>query len=346
LKAILVILSSLRMDHVGVYGNRWIKTENLDTLAKNGRVFTNAKGPGLDSLAFRTELLTGQDLRRWKNTSDLYRNLQPQYTLAGQLESLGCPTALFTDNYPFLPFYESLNSFGTVHFVPGQGADRHIPGKLPQTTFDLEESGFDAVESGSSESPGERDMDLFVRNRSFYGSLGHPSHRLFEAARDFSQKQESRDWFILVYSFGLTPPWDAPVEFARYRTSEDQKTLAWPVAGEVSTGDKDLERRLKFLRRCYADNCLFIDHLIGKLVGQGITLIVMSDHGVHIGDENTMIGRQGMDSDVLTRQVLIVNGPKVEKGSTSEDPIQAGDIFKNLLKAAGAKDIAGPDLGL
>ena len=38
---ILVILDSLRRDHVGAYDNSWIKTPNLDALAKQSLLFTS-----------------------------------------------------------------------------------------------------------------------------------------------------------------------------------------------------------------------------------------------------------------------------------------------------------------
>src|SRR3712207_9056432 len=37
---VLVILDSLRKDHLGAYGNDWIKTPNLDALAKESLRFT------------------------------------------------------------------------------------------------------------------------------------------------------------------------------------------------------------------------------------------------------------------------------------------------------------------
>jgi len=40
MNVILIILDSLRADHVGCYGNKWIRTPNLDALAEESVVFT------------------------------------------------------------------------------------------------------------------------------------------------------------------------------------------------------------------------------------------------------------------------------------------------------------------
>ena len=34
LNVVLIMLDSLRRDHIGCYGNDWIKTENIDALAR------------------------------------------------------------------------------------------------------------------------------------------------------------------------------------------------------------------------------------------------------------------------------------------------------------------------
>ena len=39
MNVILVVLDSLRLDHVGCYGNTWIKTPNLDAFAKESAFF-------------------------------------------------------------------------------------------------------------------------------------------------------------------------------------------------------------------------------------------------------------------------------------------------------------------
>ena len=56
---ILVILDSLRQDHVGAYGNDWIQTPNLDKFAAESARFTRAYPESVPTLPFRTSTLTG-----------------------------------------------------------------------------------------------------------------------------------------------------------------------------------------------------------------------------------------------------------------------------------------------
>ena len=55
----LVIIDSLRRDHVGAYGNGWIKTPNLDALAKESLLFTHTYPESIPSIPARRGIHTG-----------------------------------------------------------------------------------------------------------------------------------------------------------------------------------------------------------------------------------------------------------------------------------------------
>ena len=55
---ILVIVDSLRKDHVGAYGNGWIQTPNLDALAKESLRFTRAYPESLPTIGAQRAIHT------------------------------------------------------------------------------------------------------------------------------------------------------------------------------------------------------------------------------------------------------------------------------------------------
>ena len=63
MNVILVIIDSLRRDHLGVYGNDWIKTPNLDALAKESLLFTRALPDAMPTIPARRAIHTG--MRTW-----------------------------------------------------------------------------------------------------------------------------------------------------------------------------------------------------------------------------------------------------------------------------------------
>ena len=58
--AILIILDTLRQDHVGCYGNNWIKTPHLDNFAQEAVKFTKMYPDSLPTLPARKAIYTGK----------------------------------------------------------------------------------------------------------------------------------------------------------------------------------------------------------------------------------------------------------------------------------------------
>jgi len=55
---IVIMLDSLRRDHLRCYGNKWIKTPHIDELAKESILLENVYTEGLPTIPVRTELFT------------------------------------------------------------------------------------------------------------------------------------------------------------------------------------------------------------------------------------------------------------------------------------------------
>ena len=60
MNVIVIMLDSLRADHLGCYGNEWIRTPNIDRLARESVLFENAYPEGLPTIPVRTALFTGR----------------------------------------------------------------------------------------------------------------------------------------------------------------------------------------------------------------------------------------------------------------------------------------------
>ncbi len=57
---IVVMLDSLQFNYLGCYGNKWIKTPNLDRLAREGVLFENNYIEGLPTVPCRRSMHTGR----------------------------------------------------------------------------------------------------------------------------------------------------------------------------------------------------------------------------------------------------------------------------------------------
>lgn len=337
MKIVLIIISSLRRDHVGVFGNAWLGTESLDAVAKRGKVFARVRCTAADPTATRIEILTGLNRGRFVPGPAPFRLFCPEMILPARFRATGYHTVLLTDNFPQLALYEHFQSaFDTVVSIPGQGADPHALDVLPSLT-----SLRTVVSGGQGPGPGE--LNRYARNHSRYSDGGHPSDRLFRTLNAQLDAIGEENAFVLVDSYGLQPPWDAPAEFRRFRGSVDTKLLAWPVAGPVTATEPGIEKALNFLRRAYADSCLFIDSRIGSIPADGIHLVVLSDQGTLIGDEDYLLSRPDQTFNTLIDQVLVTRAPGMKGGTRTDEPVVPVDIHASLLAMLGRDLSPGGD---
>ena len=77
---VLVVLDTLRQDHVGAYGNKWIKTPHLDKFAEESVHYTRVYAETLPTLPFRRSLYTGQRNAPWTGDG---RPIQATLFMAG-----------------------------------------------------------------------------------------------------------------------------------------------------------------------------------------------------------------------------------------------------------------------
>ncbi|MDQ5813058.1 MAG: sulfatase-like hydrolase/transferase, partial [Actinomycetota bacterium] len=132
---VLVIIDSLRTDHVGAFGNDWIETPNLDALAKESLRFTKAYPESLPTICARRAIHTGMRTFPFRDRPRAQRSApvrgwlpipEEQPTLAEILRGHGYLTMLITDTYhEFMPPMNFHRGFEAYHFFRGQENDHY-----------------------------------------------------------------------------------------------------------------------------------------------------------------------------------------------------------------------------
>src|SRR5438876_7463656 len=103
MNVIVVISDTLRRDHLGCYGNPWIRTPNLDAFAEQAVVLERAYISSFPTVPCRNDILTG----RYTFTYQSWAPLRPdEVTLQDLLGKAGIVTGLVADTpHPFAPGY-------------------------------------------------------------------------------------------------------------------------------------------------------------------------------------------------------------------------------------------------
>jgi arylsulfatase A-like enzyme len=300
MNVIVVILDSLRRDHVGVYGNDRIRTPNLDALARESLRFTRAYPESIPTLPARRAIHTG--LRTWP-----FRDWEPpegetfmpagwqripenQTTLSEILKERLVNTVLLSDTQHL--FKASMNfqrGFAVYDWVRGQERDRYRP-----TTRVSREQVEKYVLPGNDDSMVDKVRQYLANTANRTSEKDWFAPRLFGMATDFLQTADKgQPFFLVVDCFDPHEPWDPPEEYVSLY--DEGYSGPEPIVPNYSDAGWIGERELERMRALYAAEVTMTDRWFGnfldKMHSSGLSentlLIVLSDHGVALGEHDT-----------------------------------------------------------
>ena len=153
---VLIIMDSLRKDHIGAYGNEKIGTPNLDALAKDSLLFSRAYPESAPTICARRAIHTGlrtwpfEDWRRYKGIDVGLQGWQPipnyQTTLAETMRNAGYETLFVTDNLQqydaSMNFHRGFEAFDFIRGRPQTATGHSIPALREGRAGAVEQSRF------------------------------------------------------------------------------------------------------------------------------------------------------------------------------------------------------------
>jgi arylsulfatase A-like enzyme len=349
MNVILVILDSLRKDHVGAYGNDQIKTPNLDALAKESVRFTRAYPESLPTLPARRAIHTG--LRTWP-----FRNWDPpegetfmpagwqhipeeQTTLSEILLESGFSTILLSDTQHL--FKASMNfqrGFRVYDWIRGQEKDRYRP-----TLRVPEEQVEKMVVPGNSRSMVDKVRQYLANtsNRETEGDWFAP--QVFTMASEFVRAADrGQPFFLVVDCFDPHEPWDPPQEYVDLY--DEGYNGPDPTVPEYSDAGWIGERELERMRTLYSAEVTMTDRWLGHFLdelgssgfAQDTLLVVLSDHGVALGEHNATGKPFWALWPELTDIPFFIRHPEgVGAGQTSNHYASTHDVAPTVLGFLG-----------
>src|SRR5918994_1774368 len=359
MNVVLVILDSLRKDHVGAYGNDGIETPNLDALAAVILRFTLAYPESIPTLPARRAIHTG--LRTWP-----FRNWNPpegedfqpagwqhipedQTTLSEILLEQGFNNALFSDTHHL--FKASMNfqrGFRLFDWVRGQERDRYRP-----TMRVSQEQVDQMVIPGNSESMVDKVRQYLANTQDRSTEKDWFAPRVFSMASEFVRAAEAgQPFFLVVDCFDPHEPWDPPDRYlSRYDGPE-------PIVPEYSDAGWIGERELERMRELYAGEVAMTDRWLGRFLetldssdfAQETLLVVLSDHGVALGEHDATGKPFWALYPELTDIPYLIRHPEGKgAGETSDFFASTHDVAPTILGFLGTEPeqpMEGEDLSV
>ncbi len=317
---VLIVMDTVRVDHLSVYGYPEPTSPYLERLAEQGTRFDRAWSTSSWTLPSHASMFTGLlPSQHGATQSHLQLRGDPDL-LAARLADAGYQCAGFSNN----PWVSSKTGLHRGFEVFGElWRESERPSSL------LADHSSVAVEQWfAAQRDRERPFFLFVNLMEAHGPyepdwryawpvLGGPvaiarAHRAYDPVQDHGFV---REWYA----------GDQPVEpevLAAARALYD---------AEIRQVDASVERIVAAVDR-YADPAT-------------TTLVVVTDHGEGFG-EHGHVGHAFSVYDTLLRVAAIARGPGFEAGTVDGRVVQLTDLYPTLLQAAGltAPETQGRDL--
>jgi arylsulfatase A-like enzyme len=300
---LLIITDQQRYDAVG-YVNNFIKTPNLDKLAKNSVTFASCYTQSPQCHPSRASLMTGRypSSHKSKDNTDC---LSTQERVLSQI--LRQKTAYF----------------GKVHLAGDNRDDRNI---LADLGFDYWFTYFDwidlckATQYKLKKFATARDEFIAVmQNKNWCGkySSRHLHHDEVITQKAIEYIQKTTNFFVIVGYYGPHPPYASPPPYCDMY--------------KIPPADK-----LRDVKSQYYGCITWLDDNIGKLlnvIDDNTTVIFTSDHGDILGDHD-LFSKGFYGYEGVVRVPLLLKTPQLLPGIYSH-LVQHIDLLPSLLELNG-----------
>jgi len=363
----IILIDTLRPDHLSAYGYERKTSPNIDALAEEGILYRNA---------FATSNFTGVSI------ASLFTSLYPvSHRFFNYRNKL-------SQDWLTLPEFMQHLGYGTAAFSTAPVISREFGFSQGFDHFYLTGGGSFIVRSGiykffgSMESPWTKSLNrVFVKLRSIAGMMpggeqkaakktrektppvkpeappapgkvlarplgdfiSEPDGEALQAFRVWFKKHFHKPFFAYIHLLSPHPPYAPPQPFRKFSRKALPVKYQNPPRnpGNSFPAPEVPDDMLDGMIREYDGEILFSDYILGKIVAElkdrkvfdNTLLIILSDHGEEFYDHGQWgHGRNFYDSTI--RIAMIIHPPAPTRRHTVvEEPVSLVDIYPTILKA-------------
>ncbi len=360
MNVVVVVMDSLRADHI--YGSR-ARTSAWDRVGSQGVRFLNAHPEGMPTIPARRSIMSGRRVfpfRGWHRWPGLPP--QPGWEPVGidgemwtvTLRKAGWTTGYVTDNpHLLLPVHKRFRGkFDRVELVDGQVPWRHRPTRHVSRR-ELDHHLPKALRGTRAE---PRMRAYLALNPPGRDEKDYNAAKVFRDGMSWIEWARTRQPFALVIdSFDAHEPWDAPRRLidlygpaAAAGSVEPIQPFATPAA---RASDVHLTQRLlRRMRQLYAAEVTLVDVWLGRFLdrlanlglAENTLVVLVSDHGVLLGERGWVGKRYSEMHEELTHVPMAMRHPAGKAaGRTSRYYASTHDVGPTVLSVLGVEEPRG-----
>jgi arylsulfatase A-like enzyme len=302
---VLVVVDTLRADHLSLYGHERATSPSLDALAAESRVYERALAHAGWTLPAMASIMTGRYPTEHQATRDpvdvmRFNRLDAELpTMAGLLAARGYRTGAWVNNTYMAPEFALDRGFDSYDYVGTAGSDGRSARDTVRAALDW---------LAQSEQPGF----VFLH--------------IMEPHYPYLPPEHLRRRF--------TGPGVPPVDLIFFDAMELATDARWRKRFEPE--------QEAWIRRLYDEEVLAADEAVGQLVAglqeQGrwdrTVLAVTADHGEELWDHGAFEHGHALYGELI-RIPLLLRGPGFAPGRVQQT-VQHVDLFQTLVGVGGA----------
>ena len=357
---LLIVVDTLRADHVGAYGGR-ARTPAIDALAREGLRFTRFHPEAMATVPARRSIMTGRRVfpfRRWephreqglRDTPGWAPIATPGDTFTAALRRAGWWTGYVTDN-PFLGFSSGYSAFrsGFDRFVRvgGQIGTTRNPARVSRRELErwlIPELREDHIERRVREFLGAGGRYWEDDSRSWAARVSMAGAAMLEEAA------ARRPFALVVDTYEPHEPWTPPRSYIDLYGDPDYRGPEPCMSRYKRVKDYLAPARrgpmLRRMRDLYAAEVTMTDRWLSVLFErlQALALeretivVLVSDHGYLLGEHGWTGKVASILHPALTHVPFILVDPaRRGAGQTTAWPAQTHDIGPTLLELTGVR---------
>ncbi len=327
---LLIVLDTLRADHMSVYGYPRRTTPHLEKIAAEGTTFENAIAPSSWTLPSHATLFTG--LYTYQHRADGERLQEKFLTLASALQQRGYYTAGFVGNASYAHAKTGLAN-GFIHYE------------------DLFSSVADAVVRTVY---GRRIFPRAARAAGYYDEIGRK--RAEDVNREFLEWLDApagipaaelgrvRPFFAFLNYFDVHTPYLPPPAFAAKFSQSAERVLkrkpvlentfpARPESGDAAAAEKD----------AYDASMAYLDEVLGRLFAklkqrgllENTLVVITSDHGEAIFEHESFGHSLNLYREAIHVPLIVVYPRRVPAGVRDTRMANLADIPRTVFDLLG-----------
>jgi arylsulfatase A-like enzyme len=316
---LVIVIDTLRADHVSAYGYSRPTTPTLDRLAREGVLFEKAFASSSWTLASHASLITGHYCFEHGAENEPYDGRF--LTIGDELQKLGYRTAAFSANYVWFSRERGLGK-GFIRF---EDYFKTLQDMASRTLFGRKFKKFVLVPLGYDDWPARR-----------------RACQITEATLHWVDKYPGVPFFAFLNYFDVHDPYLPPrpyrMKFAKmknpggrindYILRNTPRMTAEELQGEIDAYDGAL---------LYADAA--IGRLLSELDGRGqlknTIVVVTSDHGEFFGEHGLFVHRNALYREVVHVPLVFCWPGKIPMGLRIAKPVSNTSLAVTLFELLG-----------